>query len=535
MEVIEFDTFGDKGMVSKFDEGMNDMKDENYMNVGFGHDVLGHDVGSMFDEKVEVPRFEDDMLAFPLNDMVVKSEQHVLMTNIHAEDDTNFTMYSNPKIMLQSTEIDGSLMIADTACQRQVVGSQWHASQQNHIKPLKVVEFPDACSFSFGPHKGMPSTARYAYPAGLGDAAVAVGISRVDCDAPAWFSRPAFEALSAAPDIGKGVMFYRALNRKTQLFLARGHLAIRIHEWPEEPFDWPMSFSTKQIADVWIPGPTDELCLKTSKLQESCSPVRRPPHAASSCTTSMAEQLVLPPDQLPGDAVRGEAAGHPVCGDVFEAAHQGRHAGHVLPATQTATAMLKTVTAAQMQRSSQTAYAFDPEKCKHPNGLRCYRAGKRMLHICDLCGGRWAEGTGNHKGLIQCVPKLHRRQSLFWAWASQRRTRTRGVLQHGQALAKRLREDREGHRQRPQVSRLVCSSSPRRPRLHSLSAQPEPRHRPDLGDSEALARRVDAAVGVVSTLASAVFDKNLLDPGLQLTHVQKWMMKDIFRKVAVFG
>jgi hypothetical protein len=46
---------------------------------------------------------------------------------------------------------------------------------------------------------------------------------------------------------------------------------------------------------------------------------------------------------------------------------------------------------------------------------------------------------------------------------------------------------------------------------------------------------VDAAVGVVSTLASAVFDKNLLDPGLQLTHVQKWMMKDIFRKVAVFG
>ena len=41
------------------------------------------------------------------------------------------------------------------------------------------------------------------------------------------------------------------------------------------------------------------------------------------------------------------------------------------------------------------------------------------------------------------------------------------------------------------------------------------------GDSEALARRVDAAVGAVSTLASAVFDKNLLDLGLQLTHVQK--------------
>ena len=325
VEVFEFNTFGKKGIVF---ENMDGMETGNFMGTGFGH---AH--GFMLNDKVMISRFEDDMLASPPNDFVEKPDQHVLMTNIHAEGDTIFPMYTNPKIMLQSTEIDGGLMIADTGCQRQVAGSAWHVSQQNHIKPLKVVEFPDTCSFSFGPHKGMPSTARYAYPAGLGGAAITLGISRVDCDAPALFSRPAFEALGAVADIGKGVMFYRALNKKTQLFLARGHLAIRIDEWPEEPFDRPMQFSTKQIADVWIPGPSDELRLKTSKLQESCSPVRRPPHAASSCTTSMAEQLALPPDQLPGDALHGEAAGDPVRGLVTQAAHQGLHAGHVLPAT----------------------------------------------------------------------------------------------------------------------------------------------------------------------------------------------------------
>eukprot|EP00438_Fugacium_kawagutii_P016242 Skav225368 [mRNA] locus=scaffold476:95907:101244:- [translate_table: standard] len=61
---------------------------------------------------------------------------------------------------------------------------------------------------------------------------------------------------------------------------------------------------------------------------------------------------------------------------------------------------------------------------------------------------------------------------------------------------------------------------------------------PRLGEpkaSEELSRRVDSAISAVNSLSSAVFDRRLLDPNLELSHVQLWMMKDMFRKVSAYG
>ena len=159
---------------------------------------------------------------------------------------------------------------------------------------------------------------------------MALGVSEVSCDAPALFSRPAFEILGAVPDIGKGVMFYRALNTTSKLFLASGHLAIRIDEWPDNLFDWPMDFSEHSMPDVFIP---DALPLKINKLDVACEPARRPPHAdgASQQHSSMAAQLEVPHGQLPRATHGGADHGAQLCGDVDEAEDQGLHPRQLLP------------------------------------------------------------------------------------------------------------------------------------------------------------------------------------------------------------
>ena len=57
---------------------------------------------------------------------------------------------------------------------------------------------------------------------------------------------------------------------------------------------------------------------------------------------------------------------------------------------QTATTMLMSTTALQMQNVLQTgAYPQRPENCPHMNGLRRYGAGGYRVAICDQCGARW--------------------------------------------------------------------------------------------------------------------------------------------------
>ena len=261
-------------------------------------------------------------------DMFVAENYMVTPHAVH-EHDKPYVLYDNPQILLQSVnDVEGGMMIADTGCQRQVAGSRWHEIRQRSIQPLTPVKYHDSCSFSFGPHKGTPAEARYAYPAGLGGSMVALGVSSVSCDAPALFSRPAFEILGAVPDIGKGVMFYRALNKTPKLFLASGHLAIRIDEWPDEVFDWPLSFSEQSMPDVFIP---DAVPLKINKLDVACEPARRPPHAAVAQHSAMAAQLEVPDGELPRAPVRRADHGAQLCGNVDEAKGQRLHLGQLLP------------------------------------------------------------------------------------------------------------------------------------------------------------------------------------------------------------
>ena len=324
-------------------------------------------------------------------DMFVAENYMVTPHAVH-EHDKPYVLYDNPQILLQSmNDVEGGMMIADTGCQRQVAGSRWHEIRQRSIQPLTPVKFHDSCSFSSGPHKGTPAEARYAYPAGLGGSMVALGVSLVSCDAPALFSRPAFEILGAVPDIGKGVMFYRALNKTSKLFLASGHLAIRIDEWPDEVFDWPLSFSEQSMPDVFIP---DAVPLKINKLDVACEPARRPPHAAVAQHSAMAAQLEVPDGELPRAPVRRADHGAQLCGNVDEAKDQRLHLGQLLPSADGGD-----------QKTSTAVYQNDPNTCGHPSGLRTYGAAGYRVHICDLCGNRWRESKDKDKSLILCAPK----------------------------------------------------------------------------------------------------------------------------------
>ena len=243
----------------------------------------------------------------------------------------SYTLYGNPQILLQTvSDVEGGMMIADTGCQRQVAGQRWHEVRCKSIEPLQPLKFHDSCSFSFGPHKGTPAVVRHAYPAGLGGVVVALGISEVSCEAPALFSRPAFEILGAVPDIGQGVMYYRALNTTSKLFLASGHLAIGVDEWPEDVFDWPFRFGFgNSMPDVVIP---DAVPLKSNKLDVAREPVRRPPHASepSASNAVMASELEVPDGKLHGEPGRRADHGAELCSHFHAPEDQGRDPGALL-------------------------------------------------------------------------------------------------------------------------------------------------------------------------------------------------------------
>ena len=196
-----------------------------------------------------------------------------------------FPIPSNPRVLLQYAGSDAALMIADTGCQRQVAGSSWHLNRQRDVHPLQVQTCPENCKFSFGPNEGIPSNQRFIYPAGIGGAVVSLGVSLVDVEAPALFSRPSFAALGAVPNIVTGTMFYQALNTESKLFLSPcGHLAIRLDEWPSEKFAWPLSGAPKPHPDAWA---GNAAVLDPVRLVTTYAPSRPPPHAEQ-CSTMAA-------------------------------------------------------------------------------------------------------------------------------------------------------------------------------------------------------------------------------------------------------
>ena len=132
------------------------------------------------------------------------------------------------------------------------------------------------------------------YPAGLGGVFVALGVSVVDSNAPALFSRPSFASLGAVPNIVQGVMHYQALKTESKLYLSPcGHLAIRVDEWPSFPFQWPIrnGEDSSPIEDACT---NDEVMLEPVPLVQTSIPSRPPPHASLSSSLSSSATMVAP-------------------------------------------------------------------------------------------------------------------------------------------------------------------------------------------------------------------------------------------------
>eukprot|EP00435_Cladocopium_sp_Y103_P039387 s1919_g10.t1 len=216
--------------------------------------------------------------------------EHIQQNEFHELDllpDGSCSIPPTPKVLIQYANQEAFLMIADTGCQRQVAGLAWHLQRQKEIYPLQPLHAKEHCRFSFGPNAGVPSKERLAYPAGLGGAYAMLGISLVESNAPALFSRPAFEKLGAIPNLLQGVMHYVALQTCSRLYLSPcGHLAIRIDEWPSRLFAWPPEIEHSSFEDAWSP---DALKLETTVLQQPEVSSCPPPHAASN--SAMASQV----------------------------------------------------------------------------------------------------------------------------------------------------------------------------------------------------------------------------------------------------
>lgn len=311
---------------------------------------------------------------------------------------------SNPRILLQYISDDAGYMIADTGCQRQVAGRIWHEQRAREVCPLEVLKSHEACHFSFGPNKGIPSTARFVYPAGLGGCAVALGISQVDVKAPALFSRPSFTSLGAVPNIVTGIMHYVALNTESELCLSPcGHLAIRIDEWPSHNFAWPPALDLSSVPDAWS---ASAAVLNAVKLKSTQRSFRPPPHAegTSELGTAMASTLAAAASACDGVCVQRLSNGADLLSSEHETLLKDMALKVFFP-KQMATTVLSSMAALTMQsQSNQLGYVNRPEDCEHPSGLRSYGAGGYRMKICDLCGSRWAH-LGQGGELQKCQPK----------------------------------------------------------------------------------------------------------------------------------
>ena len=112
-------------------------------------------------------------------------------------------------------------------------------------------------------------------------------VSSVPVSAPALMSRKTFEALGAVPDVLAGTVYFRALNRTATLWLSPcGHLSVRIDEWPQQPFKWPLSEIPEGAPDVIHPAAFSS---SKSALKKLSKPACSVPHASSTMASSMEE------------------------------------------------------------------------------------------------------------------------------------------------------------------------------------------------------------------------------------------------------
>ena len=143
------------------------------------------------------------------------------------------------------------------------------------------------------------------------------------------------EALGAVPDLCEGVMYYKALNTTSPLFLSQcGHLAIRIDEWPSFPFEWPQLPQSDQLPDAWAP---DGFPLKPVRLPRAHRPSRSPPHAVAAtvsehCTTFGTAAMATDVEPIAGVHLHDQADGSQLRSHQYEALHEGSHSGSLVSA-----------------------------------------------------------------------------------------------------------------------------------------------------------------------------------------------------------
>ena len=232
-------------------------------------------------------------------------------------------MFKTPTILLQTCEgASSAYMIADTGCQRQVAGAEWHVQKAHEIEPLSRIEFPDKCKF-FGPTAAaFPSLGRHAYPAAIAGIPLVMCISEVSAKAPGLMSRRVFEALGAVPDVHTGEIYFRAFDRVSRLWLSPcGHLAIRVDEWPEHEFTWPPKVLDHHLPDVAHPAALAD--------QRSLAAIDRPAQPVPHASSAMAVAMARLPEATPELRVLREPDRDPVLNGDIEACTQGRDPPHL--------------------------------------------------------------------------------------------------------------------------------------------------------------------------------------------------------------
>ena len=220
-----------------------------------------------------------------------------------------------------------------------VAGPSFHRQRQRDISPLQAIKSHERCSFTFGPSVPTISDHSMMYPAGVAQSLVLLSISAVTEEVPGLLSRQAFNTLHAIPDIVTGTIHYVALNRTAPLYLTEcGHIAVRIDEWPSDmcEHDWPIE-NDNQLEIVAPEASKVDACALTSvsTLQARQLPFLEPKgthlssvssrsssHAGSASST-LAEEVAAPPQQLAGVHLQHQQPGAPLCRTFSAACSEG--------------------------------------------------------------------------------------------------------------------------------------------------------------------------------------------------------------------
>ena len=158
-----------------------------------------------------------------------------------------------------------------------VAGESWIRNRALEVCPLEMPVTAEHCSFTFGPSEAKVSKQRFRIPAGIGGQLGELRMSCVPAEAPGLFSRPGFETLHALPDVVTGQIHFQALRVSVPLYLANGHIAFRIDNWPENVSEreWPLD-DNRDGKDVYFPSARPVASVSMQAISSEGAAVRPP-------------------------------------------------------------------------------------------------------------------------------------------------------------------------------------------------------------------------------------------------------------------